>query len=127
MLAKVATRQDDVGDPPADRDRGEDRAQREEREAVALVDAGRDHEEGERQDGQPDEQRQAVRAARDDDRMTAIDASSRAVPTTTAGSGPNTRDARRRSRSAVPGVVAHPQPGVGQALADVAGTSAHGL
>ena len=34
-------RQDDVGDPPAPRDREQDRPEREEREPVALVDAGR--------------------------------------------------------------------------------------
>ena len=59
--AKVATRQDDVGDPPATEMAARIAPDREEREAVALVDAGRDHEEGEGQDGQADQQRQPVR------------------------------------------------------------------
>ena len=66
MFRNVATDSDEVGDPPAPGDRGEDDAQREERVAVPLVDAGRDDEEGEGQDGQPDEKREPVRAARDD-------------------------------------------------------------
>ena len=43
--------QDHVRDPPARRDREQDRAQREEREAVALVDARRQGEERQREDG----------------------------------------------------------------------------
>ena len=55
--------QDHVGDPPPPRDREEDRPQREEREPVALVDAGRGCEEGQGDDGQSDGDREAVRVA----------------------------------------------------------------
>src|SRR3954453_4726146 len=112
-------RQDDIGHPPAPGDRGEDDGDREERVAVALVDAGRHHEEVEREDGEPDEQRQPVRAAGDGDE-----------------DHPDRREQERRadddrrdppehcdpgpavSRGA--GVVADPQPGRRQALTEVA-------
>ncbi len=110
--------QDQVGDPPAPRDRGQDDAHREERVAVPLVDAGRDHEEGEGEDRQPDQQRQAVRTAGDDDE----DDDDRRP-----AAGPADDDGRDRSedgdaRAAVlggAGVVAHPRAGVGEALAEV--------
>ena len=50
----------DVGHPPARRDREQDRAQHEEREPVAFVDAGRQHEERQRHDAQDHEQGQSI-------------------------------------------------------------------
>ena len=109
---------DHVGDPPAPGDRGEDRAEGEERERVALVDAGRDGEEGEGQDGQADEQGQPVRPARGDRTATADDRGQQQRPCR------RRRPARpRRSRRPEPhgrrgpGAVADPQAGVGQAVA----------
>ena len=57
--------EDHVGDPPARRDREQDRPEREEREPVALVDARRRGEEGKGDDRQRHEDREAVRAAPD--------------------------------------------------------------
>ena len=89
MLASVARPDSDVGDRPAGETAAQDRAERDEREEVALVDAGRDDEEGDGEDRQPDEDRPAVRPA-GHDKLTAMKtASVRAVPTTTAGIGPN--------------------------------------
>ncbi len=50
MFRNVAIDGHDVGDPPAPREREQDRREAEQREQVALVDAGRDGEERERQD-----------------------------------------------------------------------------
>ena len=52
--------QDHVGDPPAWRDREQDRAEREEREAVALVHASRQGEERQGQEAQDDEQGNSI-------------------------------------------------------------------
>ena len=101
MFANVATRQRRRRPAAsATRRRRGSIAEREEREHVALVDAGRDGEEGEGQDRQADEDRQPVRPAGDDGQDDAtMTASSSAVPTTTAGIGPEQRDARRRTWS----------------------------
>ena len=61
-------REDQVGDPPAERRGAEDRPERDERKQVALVDAGRQEEEGDREDRQPDEHRRRVRPPGDEDR-----------------------------------------------------------
>ena len=110
--------QDDVRDPPPDRDGGQDHAHREERVAVALVDAGRDHEEGEGQHGQPDQERQAVRASGDDDE----DDRDHGQQQGRADHDGRDRPEHGGAGAAVlgrAGVVAHPGAGVGQALADV--------
>ena len=110
--------QDEVGDPPAPRDRREDDAHREERIAVALVDAGRHHEEGERQDGQSHEQGQPVGPAGDDDQdhddrqhQQRRSDGDRRDPTEDGHPG-----AAVLGRT---GVVADPCAGTGQALAEV--------
>ncbi len=54
----------DVGDPPAGREREQDRRQAEEREQVPLVDARRRGEEGQGEHADADQDRQAVRMAR---------------------------------------------------------------
>ena len=66
MFANVAGGGQHVGDAPAQRDGGEDRADRREREQVALVDAGREDEERQREDREPDEHREPVRPAGDE-------------------------------------------------------------
>ena len=95
-------RQDDVGHPPADRDRGQDHAHREERVAVALMDARRDHEEGERQDGQPDEQGEPVRPPGDDQQDQRDGRQQQRRPDDHRRERPEDGGARRRSRSRSP-------------------------
>ena len=53
-------RQDDIGRPPAPRERGQDRPDGDEREQVSLVDARRQHEERDREDHETREHRQPV-------------------------------------------------------------------
>ena len=60
MFANRPEAQDGVRDDPPPGDRREDDPDREERVDVALVDAGRQHEERQRQDRERDEQRQPV-------------------------------------------------------------------
>ena len=93
MFANVGDRQRDVGHQPAPRDGREDRREREEREQVALVDAGRDDEERHREDGDADQDREAVGPAGDDRADDGEDHQEQPVPTTTAGT------ARTRGRS----------------------------
>ena len=54
---------EEIGDPPAQRDRGEDRADGDQWVQVALVDARRQHEERERQHGDPNQDGQAIGTA----------------------------------------------------------------
>ncbi len=77
-VARVEGRQDDVqveeadrtddeiGDAPSERERRQDRPDRHEREQVAFVDPGRDHEEGDGDDGEADEDGPPVGMSSDD-------------------------------------------------------------
>ena len=113
-------REGDVGHPPARGNREQDRPEREEGEAVALMDAGRDGEEGQRQQGEAHQHREPVGVAghhpqdqghrreqqpgaHDDRRYGAEQGDPRATLA---------RDGRHR--------VAHPKAGTGQAVAEVA-------
>ena len=60
QIGECADRQHQVGDPPAQGGRGEDRAEGEDGEHVALVDPGRHDEEGDGQDRQRDKQRAPI-------------------------------------------------------------------
>ena len=119
MLANVATLSTTYATRQRDEIAARMIAEREEREAIALVDAGREDEERERQDGQPDEQGEPVRSSGDHPQDERDHHERRVVPMATAGTAPNTA----RARAAVaryPGAVADPLAGIREAVAGVA-------
>ena len=122
MFRNVVTRQDHVRDPPAPRDRGEDRPQREERVQVALVDARRHDEEGEREDRQRRRGASAGRAGRATTPQTTTNANaSSAAPIDDRRDRPEDLEARRAVGAAGHRVgddrVADPRPGLREAVA----------
>ena len=119
--------QHDVGDPPAPRDGEQDRPDGEEREPVALVDAGRDGEEGEGQDGQRDEDGQAVRAARDGPQDEADRGHQEDGADDDRRDDPEQGDARAAAARVGLDGIAHPDAGVGQAHPGVAGHDGPGV
>ena len=112
--------QHEIDHPPAPRDGREDDRQREYRVGVALVDAGGNDVEGQGEQGQAEEDREAVRAPRSHERDDERHDQHQHAPDQDRRDATQERDARAASVWP-PGTVADPQSGVGEAVAGVTG------